>query len=219
MMLPTHAIAGMAVALPVALAVPELGSVALVAGFVGGIVPDLDMYAGHRKTLHYPAYYSAIAAVTALVAVLVPTPVTVAVAFLLIGAALHSLTDVFGGGLELRPWEATSDRAVYDHYRDQWIRPRHWVRYDGAPEDLGVAIVLAVPLVATLGGTLELLVVASLVVAAGYTAVRRSLPVLAERLVEQVRRANRATAVLAYLPARYTEASDERTGPSRAEEQ
>jgi len=45
------------------------------------------------------------------------------------GAAVHSVADMYGGGLELRPG-GNSDRAVYDHYRGTWIAPRQlvWVR-------------------------------------------------------------------------------------------
>ena len=146
MMLPTHVLVGLALALPVAVAVPEHADIALTAGLLGGLIPDLDMYIGHRKTLHYPVYYSALAAVAAPVAALVPTTATIAAAMGLLGAAAHSVMDVFGGGLELRPWEATSSRAVYNHHHDRWLAPRRWIRYDGAPEDLVLSVVVAVPL-------------------------------------------------------------------------
>ncbi len=100
---------------------PEFATVGLVAGFLGGLVPDLDMYVGHRKTLHYPVYYSVLATGGVLVGLAVPSVLTVAVALFLLGAAVHCVADIFGGGLELRPWEGTSDRAVYDHVRGRWI--------------------------------------------------------------------------------------------------
>lgn len=203
-MLPTHAIAGMVLALPVAYARPEFAAVALVAGFVGGVVPDLDLYAGHRKTLHYPVYYQPLAAVALVLAAWRPTAATVGVAFVLVGAAVHSVTDVFGGGLELRPWEGTSDHAVYDHHRRRWIAPRRWVQYDGSPRDLCLAVALAVPLLVTLDGALRRVVFASLVVAVVYTVVRRVLPRLAVRLVD-VLEPLVPVSVLAYVPARYRE--------------
>lgn len=181
-MLPTHALVGLLLALPFALSMPEFGDVALVTGFLGGVVPDLDMYVGHRRTLHYPVYFTALAAGAVPVTLLFPSTATVAVAFLLLGAAVHSVGDMFGGGLELRPWEATSDRAVYDHSRRQWIPPRHWVRYDGAPEDLLLSLTTAVPLLVALDGWLRWIVIASLTVATVYTAVRRFLPIMAEFL-------------------------------------
>ncbi|AZH27246.1 metal-dependent hydrolase [Haloplanus aerogenes] len=193
----------MVLALPVAYVSPEFGAVALVAGLVGGVLPDLDLYAGHRKTLHYPVYYSALAAVALALAVAVPTLLTVATAFVLLGAAVHSVADAFGGGLELRPWEATSDRAVYDHYNRRWIAPRRWVRYDGSPGDFFLSVALAVPLLVSLGAPLRWLVVGALAVAAVYTTVRRVLPALAVVLVDRVLTPLAPEGVLAYVPARY----------------
>jgi hypothetical protein len=205
MMLPTHAIAGMVLALPVAYARPEFAAVALVAGFVGGAMPDLDLYAGHRKTLHYPVYGPPLAAAALLVAAWQPTAATVGVAVALAAAALHSLADVLGGGLELRPWEATSERAVYDHHRRRWLAPRRWVRYDGSPRDLLLAVALAAPLLVTLDAPLRVLVFATLAVAAGYTAVRRVLPGLAVFVVDRLLAPVAPGRAFAYVPARYRE--------------
>ena len=202
MMLPTHALAGMVLALPVAVAAPEFAPVALAAGLAGGVLPDLDMYVGHRKTLHYPVYFSALAAGALVVALVVPTALTVGLAVFLLGAALHSVTDVFGGGLELRPWEGTSDRAVYSHYHGEWIAPRRYVGYDGSPADFLLSGVLAVPLLVTVDGPFRLAVLAGLAVAVVYTAVRRVLPTLAERLVEAYGPVLPGV-VLSNLPARY----------------
>lgn len=198
-MLPTHALAGMALALPLLVVAPEFAAVALVAGLLGGVVPDLDMYVGHRKTLHYPVYYSAFAVIATAAALLVPTTATVAAALFLLGAAVHSVSDVFGGGLELRPWEGTSDRAVYDHFNGQWIAPRRWVQYDGSPRDLLLSATLAGPLLLALDGPLRSVVIVAVAIAGIYTAVRRLLPTLATVLVERV-----PNSVLSYVPDRYT---------------
>lgn len=218
-MLPTHALFGMCLALPVAVLSPEHAPVALAAGLIGGVLPDLDLYTGHRKTLHYPVCYSLLAVATGLWALASTTPAiaswlpaasgtgastaSVAAALLFAAAAAHCLLDVFGGGLELRPWEATSERAVYDHVRRRWIAPRRWVRYDGAPEDLLLSVTLAVPLWFTLEGILRWVVVASLTVAVVYTAVRRLLPRIAEELFDGDVASSLPTSVLAYVPARY----------------
>ncbi|QIO24153.1 metal-dependent hydrolase [Haloarcula sp. JP-L23] len=186
MMLPTHALAGMLLGLAAGYAVPEFAGVALVAGLLGGILPDLDMYVGHRRTLHYPVYYAAFASGTLVLASLLPSALTVGAAVLLLGAATHSVADVFGGGLELRPWEATSDRAVYDHYNSRWLEPRRWVRYDGSPGDLLLSTALSVPLVWNVEGVLEGVVAASLGVAVVYTALRRVLPAIADAILGSV---------------------------------
>ena len=199
-MLPTHALSGMALALPLVAVAPELAPVGLVAGLLGGIVPDLDMYAGHRKTLHFPVYYSVLAVPASVVALLNPTTATVAVALFLLGAALHCLTDVFGSGLELRPWEGTSERAVYDHYRGAWIAPRRAVAYDGSPGDLLLSVTLAVPLVLALEGVLQWLVIVALAVGVVYAALRRILADLATVVVGVL-----PASAYPYVPERYLE--------------
>lgn len=175
----THALAGAALAAAVAVIAPELAPVALVAGLAGGVFPDLDLYQYHRRTLHFPSIYSVAAAATVGLAVAAPTPVSVGVATFFAAAALHARMDRYGGGLELRPWENTSDRAVYDHVRQRWRRPLRWVRYDGAPEDLLVATVFAVPSLVVFDGLAQLGLLAVLAVSAGYVAVRKRLPDLA----------------------------------------
>lgn len=200
MMLPTHALSGMVLALPFTLLFPDLTAYALVAGLIGGIVPDMDLYSGHRKSLHYPVYYSLFASVAVSTAVVIPGPVTIAAAVLFLGAAVHCLTDSLGGGLELRPWEGTSDRAVYNHYSDRWIRPRRWVRYDGAPEDFVAALVLAAFLFTVVDGPFRTIVVLAVVVAGTYTVVRRVLPTVATAIVSLL-----PPPVHPLLPARYLE--------------
>lgn len=202
MMLPTHALGGMALGLVAAAIVPEFAGIAVVAGLLGGIFPDFDLYAGHRKTLHYPVYYSALTVGALVVAAAALGPLTVGAVLFLLGAAVHSVADAFGGGLELRPWEASSDRAVYDHYRRRWIKPRRWVSYDGSPGDLLLSITLAVPLLLALDGELRGIVVGSLVVGMSYAAVRRFLPTAADLLIGGI--------LIPHLPVRLVERIPER---------
>jgi hypothetical protein len=183
--------------------VPEFGGVALLAGLIGGVFPDLDMYSGHRKSLHYPVYYSALAAGALVLAVSAPALVTVGAALFFLAAAAHCITDVFGGGLELRPWEGTSDRAVYDHYRRRWLAPRRWVRYDGSPGDLLLSVSLAVPLLLALTGLLRVVVVASLLVGTVYAAIRRTLPDIVEALIDDHLSPVVPDSLLAQIPDRY----------------
>jgi len=205
MMLPTHALSGMVLGVTVSAVAPEFGPVAVAAGLLGGVFPDIDMYAGHRKTLHFPVYYSLSAVVAVALAGLFTAVPTVAAALFLLAAAVHSVADAFGGGLELRPWEGTSDRAVYDHYRRRWIAPRRWIGYDGSPGDLLLAGVLAVPLVLALDGTFEWVVVASVAVAGAYTAVRRHLPEMADVLIGDLLVPVLPEGLCTHVPDRYLE--------------
>lgn len=203
MMLPTHALVGLALAAPVAFVAPEFAAVAFGGGIVGGIAPDLDLFVGHRKTLHYPTYFSVLAGVAVPLAVFVSTAATVAVAVALLAAAAHCVMDVFGGGLELRPWKATSMRAVYDHRRGRWLAPRRWIRYDGAPEDLLFSVALAIPLLGVLDGAFRWVVVAALGVAVVYAALRRTIPAVVERVLEGLLVDSVPDGVLGRIPSRY----------------
>jgi len=196
-MLPTHAVVGLALAAPLVYLRPALAPAALAGGLLGGILPDFDLYWGHRRTLHYPTVYTLLVPPAAVVALLFPGPLTVGVAFSLLGAAVHCRMDRYGGGLELRPWEETSDRAVYDHVRGTWREPKRAVDYDGSPGDLLLSLAVGVPLLFVLDGVFRALVAASLAVAVVYVALRRWL-------------ARLAPVVFAHVPGRLAEYVPER---------
>ncbi|MFP8951842.1 metal-dependent hydrolase [Natrialbaceae archaeon A-arb3/5] len=198
MMASTHAFAGLVLAAVLAVLAPQFAFAVAVAAIAGGLFPDLDLYAGHRRTLHFPVYYWLLALPTSIVAVLVPTQATVAVAVFLLAAAVHSFMDIFGGGLELKPWRETSNRAVYSHYHGRWLEPRRWVRYDGSPMDLALAGALAVPGLVIFDGYIQTVMLALLAISAGYTLVRKPLAGVAEWLLERI-----PDPVLAYLPERF----------------
>ncbi len=200
MMATTHALVAVAVASLFAFTNPESASVALVGAFAGGVFPDLDLYFGHRKTLHFPTYYWPVVAVSGLLVFVGSSPFTVGLFFFTLGAALHSTMDIFGGGLELRPWEAGSERAVYDHFRNRWHRPRRWIRYDGAPEDAVVATAVAVPSLVVADGSVELLVVGAMLVSLTYALVRRKIPLLAGLALKCV-----PAPLYGYVPERFIE--------------
>ncbi|WP_128906498.1 metal-dependent hydrolase [Halorubrum amylolyticum] len=205
MMLPTHVLGGMLLATPLVRVAPELAPIGFVAGFLGGLFPDLDMYVGHRKTLHFPVYYGLFAALALLAALVAPSTATVGAALFLLGAAVHSAADMYGGGLELRPWEGNSDRAVYDHYRGRWIAPRRLVRYDGAVEDLALSVGLSIPLLYLVNGRLRQIVLGTLAVAVAYTVVRRHLADVAAAVAPHA-----PAALLPFLPERYHDDDPER---------
>lgn len=200
MMATTHALAGLLLALPVAVLAPEFTLVAALAALSGGVFPDLDMPGVHRRTLHFPIYYSVAAVFAVGVAVLTPGVWSVAAALFLAAAAVHSLSDAFGGGLELRPWEATSERGVYSHYHRRWWRPRRWVRYDGAPEDALLGGLLALPSLLVFDPPVESLVLGAVAVGVGYTVIRRRMVEWGQRLVDWL-----PEQVLDHLPGRFVD--------------
>jgi hypothetical protein len=183
MMATTHAAVGLSLAVPLTALAPELAPIAAIAALVGGVFPDLDLLVGvHRRTLHFPDYYWLGVVPALVVAGLRPTTVTVAVAYFLLSAAVHSVSDVFGAGTELRPWERTSAEAVYLHSRSRWLRPRYWVRYDGAPEDYLLTVLGLSPGLVLFGPDVGRVALGLVIVGGAYTLVRKRLPDVEERL-------------------------------------
>ncbi len=176
----THAAAGVLLASPLVALRPDLAPVAALAAMAGGVFPDLDVAVGiHRKTLHFPVYYWVPTLLAAAANAVAPGPVTVAACFFFLSAAVHSVSDVFGGGTDARPWEGKSDRAVYVHACERWLTPRRFVRYDGAPEDFALVTALTVPSLVAFGPPVRTLLLAGLAVSLGYAAVRKRLPDIA----------------------------------------
>ena len=184
MMVTSHAVVGVALTTPVLAVAPELAPVAALAGFAGGVAPDIDLLVGtHRKTLHFPLLAWVVAVPAVGVAAVVPTPTTVALAAFLVAGAVHAGMDAFGAGEEMRPWERTSTDAVYLHPAGRWLRARYWVPYDGSARDLGLTLVGALPGLLLFSGPVRLLCAAAVAVAVPYTLVRKRLPPYFERIV------------------------------------
>nr|WP_218818939.1 metal-dependent hydrolase [Halorubrum vacuolatum] len=197
-MLPTHAVVGLALAAPLLVLAPDLSTAALTGALLGSVFPDLDLYAGHRRTLHYPVIYTALAVPAAVAAFVIASPLVVGIAAFLVGAAVHCRMDRYGGGLELRPWEGTSEKAVYDHVRGRWRRPKRWIEYDGSPGDLLLLASLGVPLLFVLEGPFRLVVVVCLAVGTIYVVLRRRLAAIAPTVFAYV-----PDRLARYVPERY----------------
>lgn len=184
MMTTTHAAMGLTAASLLYPVSPEFATVAGLGAVAGGVFPDLDLMFEHRKTLHHPELYTAAALVAVVVAVLRPSVTTVAMAAFAATASLHSITDVLGGGLGLRPWEGDDDRGIYLHLSSRWIPPRRWVRYDGAPEDLLAVLVFSIPPLLRFDGLLTELVLLGIAISVVYVLVRKRLVDLYESVAD-----------------------------------
>ena len=197
MMVMTHVLVGVVLGGLLAPLAPESAALIVLAGGFGGALPDLDLYAGHRRTLHFPVYGPAAGTVALVAALTVGDPTLAAGAALLFAAGVHAAMDALGGGLELKPWRATSERAVYSHYHGRWLPPRRLIPYDGAPADLLLAGVVGLPALAVATGRLADGVALLLAAAAVYTLLRKRLanlwavlagrlpPAVADRLPER----------------------------------
>ena len=178
MMATTHAFVGLAVVAPLAVRYPEFATPLAAGAIAGGLAPDVDLVeriGTHRRTLHFPVTGAAVAVPAAALTAVAPSPQIVALAAFTLAAWLHAASDAIGSGPELDPWNHRSERAVYDHVRGRWIRPRRWIRYDGAPEDAALGVVLAVPSLLVFDGPIAVVVLAAVAVSIAYAAVRRRL--------------------------------------------
>lgn len=176
MMTTTHIALGMTLAYGMVALFPDLATLVIGVAIVASIFPDVDVLFEHRKTLHFPAYYFLAALpFVALVAVR-PTAVPVALLTFLLFAGVHSISDIFGGGAEARPWETSSRRAVYLHLGKRWIPPNWGVRYDGSPEDLVLVVLFSLPAFFVYEGALFYLLVVNLGLSIVYTVFRKQVP-------------------------------------------
>ena len=210
MMATTHALVGVGLAVLAGVVFPEsaagMSLLPVAAAAVGGLFPDFDLYSGHRRTLHFPVYFNVAAALAVVVAAATPTiapgaaVAAASVALFLVAAGVHSAMDAVGGGLELKPWRGESERAVYSHYHARWIRPRRWVRYDGAPEDLLVAVAVATPVVYAVDGVIETGVLVAVGISAVYVVVRKPMVIVTEAVVDAL-----PERVVDRLPARFVD--------------
>ncbi|ADD04921.1 DUF457 family protein [Natrialba magadii ATCC 43099] len=175
MMATTHVFAGLALVAPVAYLAPEFSGPLALGAIAGGLAPDLDLPFTHRRTFHFPVAGVAPALGVVAFAVLSPASVTVGLAAFVAAAWLHAASDALGGGPEMDPWQNRTERAVYDHVHGRWIRPRRWIRYDGAPEDAVFATVLAVPALLVFDGWIVAAILGGLTVSLAYALLRRRL--------------------------------------------
>lgn len=175
MMAATHALIGLLLGLSSLYLFPELVLFAALAAFIGGIFPDLDLVHNHRKSLHFPVGYSVLGLVAGGLMLMYPYSYTVAGFYFLASAAIHSLIDILGGGLETRPWIPSDDRAVYSHTMEKWFSPRRIIRYDGSPEDLALSGLTAVPCYLFYSSPLKELALATLAIGAVYAVLRKKI--------------------------------------------
>jgi hypothetical protein len=145
--------------------------------FVGGVVPDTDLLANHRKTLHYPIIYPILTLLLVGGFLLTSSALFLLLTFAIGAAALHCLSDILAGGAELEPWNPATGHGVYNHVLKRWHRPRRYVRYSGAPEDFFISLVFAMVAVwsATTSVTADVGLLCLLAAAGIYSLLRKRL--------------------------------------------
>lgn len=94
MMVTTHTTVGLTLAVSLVWVASDLATAVTVGVLIGGVLPDVDFFAGiHRKTLYFPAYYSVAVVVLEGVVAVPPSTSTVGVAFFCLSAGPHSVPD------------------------------------------------------------------------------------------------------------------------------
>jgi hypothetical protein len=182
MMGTTHALTGLLLGASSLYIFPEMFPLVGIACMLGSIIPDFDMPFDHRKTMHFTEYFTVAAVLTGALVPVFPITAVVLVFYGFLGAAVHCWMDALGGGLERRPWKRSSERGVYLHTKNEWVKPRRWIRYDGAPEDFLLGVALAVPSLMIYTGRFHLLIYTMIGVSGFYAVVRKKLPDVEEIL-------------------------------------
>lgn len=174
MMVFTHGLVGILFGATLFWVSPASATPLFVAGFAGGVAPDIDMLFVHRRTLHFPVLSSVLAVALAVVSAMTGSGTAALLLAATAGSAAHCVMDTLGGGKEMRPWRETDDRAVYDHVRDQWIAPRR-LFYDGSLPDLGLSVITGGAVVLLLPARFTVPVVVLVALAVVYVAFRRAI--------------------------------------------
>lgn len=121
--------------------------VAVLAGMIGGFLPDIDMLLEHRKTTHRPFQYLVLTTVFLAAVLLQGGAYLVFATFLLGSMMLHSFMEIFSNGKTMRPKKETDDRAVFNHFTGNWIKPRRTV-IDASFRDLMCTVFFSIPVLA-----------------------------------------------------------------------
>ena len=186
----THALMGGLVGASSTFFTPEYFLAAVAAGYIGGLFPDLDLVFNHRQSLHFPVGFSILTVVAVSTALLTGEKNIILFSYFVVSAAVHSWIDILGGGLEERPWEGTTDKGVYSHSLDRWFPPLQVIRYDGAPEDFLLTLVMGAGLFTLLNGypQVQKIVILSVIVGGLYSLVRKKLLDFRDLLLQSIHR-------------------------------
>ena len=111
----------------------------VIAGMVGGVLPDLDQlqfwgplwlskHFRHKDTCHYITGYFMVTAVLSAAAALVPSYTLWLLGFACatIGAGVHSFMDIFDGWNDAHP-----EWGIFEHIRGRWLSSLRWVMFAG----------------------------------------------------------------------------------------
>lgn len=134
MIFPTHVLVGGFVGAVISAFVAVNPLPIVFMGMVAALLPNLDLFMEHRKTLHRPFQYAVVSIVLLGLVAFRPHPGVVALATVFTSLALHSWLKSLTEGQGLREDAMDAERAVYDHIRDQWMSARELTPMGGIPD-------------------------------------------------------------------------------------
>ncbi len=97
-MFSTHILAGASLGLLSFLISPKLVPVAVLAGMIGGFLPDTDMLLEHRKTTHRPFQFLILTLIFSTAMIFQTGAYLVFLTFLLASMTLHRFMEIFSNG-------------------------------------------------------------------------------------------------------------------------
>lgn len=166
MMLPTHILAGGSLGLLLSFTAPEMRFTLIIAGMLAAVLPDLDMFFEHRKTLHRPIEFFLMLIVVSSIFMITGSPLFLILSVILGSVNLHVAYEIFGNGKTMNTELKHDDRCVYDHWNGEWIKPLMIIT-TGSSKDLALAVVSSLPLLLYQKGSV--LTITLVVLSLGFT--------------------------------------------------
>lgn len=145
MMLPTHIVMGGFIGLALSIIDPTTLSLYIYIGMIAGVIPDVDIFLEHRKTLHRPLEYLLVFTTLIFTYALFQLNSILVVAALFGSMSIHCISELFGQGKTMNPDLKTDDRCVYNHLAQNWLKPKRVVKV-ASIRDLMILMVFSIPL-------------------------------------------------------------------------
>jgi hypothetical protein len=164
--------------------VGDFYTIMLLCGVAGGLLPDLDVIFNHRKTLHYPNIYLMIGSFLVLLFYLTNISAILFVGIIFSSSFVHCFLDILCSGSTIKPWRESDDKAVYDHLRGKWIRPKG-LFYDGSIRDMILLSISSASLyyIAEFSDILIYFILLNVILGLFYTSIRRKYPTYLENYI------------------------------------
>ena len=148
MMLPTHVLIGGLSALSISALVSQPQTWLIIVGMTAAILPDLDIFIEHRKTLHRPKEYIIGLGLFSSIFFLNGSSLSLYLTVFFLGLISHIILDLLAYGKTMNPDLKEDGRCMYDHLSSKWIKPLK-IAKPGSKKDLILGTIASIPLLLT----------------------------------------------------------------------